>query len=114
MENRDGAAIRHATAKLQKQPARARLLFLLSDGKPLDCGCDHYFDRYAQDDTRAALREARKLGIHPFCVTVDPTGPAYLARMYGEVAYTVIDRLDALPARLVRVYGRLAFTGNRT
>lgn len=114
MENRDGAAIRHATAKLQKQPARVRLLFLLSDGKPLDCGCDHYYDRYAQDDTRAALREARKLGIHPFCVTVDPTGPSYLARMYGEVAYTVIDRLDALPARLMRVYGRLAMSGNRT
>ncbi|MDP2311422.1 MAG: hypothetical protein Q8P41_00840 [Pseudomonadota bacterium] len=114
MENRDGAAIRHATAKLQKQPARVRLLFLLSDGKPLDCGCDHYYDRYAQDDTRAALREARKLGIHPFCVTVDPTGPSYLARMYGEVAYTVIDRLDALPARLMRVYGRMAMSGNRT
>ncbi len=113
MENRDGAAIRHATMKLQKQPARVRLLFLLSDGKPLDCGCDHYYDRYAQDDTRAALREARKLGIHPFCVTVDPTGPSYLARMYGEVAYTVIDRLDALPERLMRVYGRLATNGVR-
>lgn len=114
MENRDGAAIRHATAKLLKQPARARILFLLSDGKPLDCGCDHYYDRYAQDDTRAALREARKAGIHPFCVTVDPTGPTYLARMYGEVAYTVIDRLDALPSRLVRIYGRLAGPGART
>lgn len=114
MENRDGAAIRHATKKLLEQPARARLLFLLSDGKPLDCGCDHYYDRYAQDDTRAALREARKVGIHPFCVTVDPTGPSYLARMYGEVAYTVIDRLDALPSRLMRVYGRLALTGSRT
>ncbi len=113
MENRDGAAIRHATAKLHRYPARVRLLFLLSDGKPLDCGCDHYFDRYAQDDTRAALREARKLGIHPFCVTVDPTGPAYLTRMYGEVAYTVIDRLDALPARLMRIYGRLAVNGAR-
>ncbi len=114
MENRDGAAIRHATKKLLEQPARVRLLFLLSDGKPLDCGCDHYYDRYAQDDTRAALREARKLAIHPFCVTVDPTGPAYLARMYGEVAYTVIDRLDALPDRLMRVYTRLATSGNRT
>lgn len=114
MENRDGAAIRHATVKLLQQPARSRLLFLLSDGKPLDCGCDHYYDRYAQDDTRAALREARKLGIHPYCVTVDPTGPSYLARMYGDVAYTVIDRLDALPARLMRVYGRMAMGGNRT
>lgn len=108
MENRDGAAIRHATAKLAAEPARARILILLSDGKPLDCGCDHYFDRYAQDDTRAALREARQRGIHPFCITVDPTGPAYLPRMYGDVAYTVIDRIDTLPAQMVRVYRRLA------
>ncbi|MFZ5482100.1 MAG: hypothetical protein ACOZNI_35395 [Myxococcota bacterium] len=108
MENRDGAAIRHATAKLTAWPARARLLILLSDGKPLDCGCDHYFDRYAQEDTKVALREARKAGVHPFCITVDPSGPSYLARMYGEVAYTVIDRVESLPARLVHVYKRLA------
>lgn len=108
MENRDGAAIRHATAKLAAWPARQRLLILLSDGKPLDCGCDHYFDRYAQEDTRVALREARQLGIHPFCITVDPSGPQYLANMYGEVAYTVIDRVEALPDRLVKVYRRLA------
>lgn len=108
MENRDGAAIRHATRKLMERPSRVRLLILLSDGKPLDCGCDHYYDRYAQDDTRAALREARKEGVHPFCITVDPTGPQYLARMYGEVAYTVIDNVAKLPERLVRVYRRLA------
>jgi len=108
MENRDGAAIRHATRKLAATPARVRLLFLLSDGRPLDCGCDHYFDRYAQEDTRVALREARVAGIHPFCITVDPTGPQYLARMYGEVAYTVIDKVDALPSRLVAIYKKLA------
>lgn len=108
MENRDGAAIRHATRRLSAWPARSRLLILLSDGKPLDCGCDHYYDRYAQEDTRVALREARKAGVHPFCVTVDPTGPQYLKRMYGDVAYTVIDRVEALPARLVQVYRRLA------
>ena len=42
-----------------------------------------------------------------FCVTVDPTGPSYLPRMYGDVAYTVIDRVDQLPERLVRLVRRL-------
>jgi len=65
MENRDGAAIRHASGKLLRQPSRIKLLVLLSDGKPLDCGCDQYSDRYAQEDTRQALLEARKEGIHP-------------------------------------------------
>lgn len=107
MENRDGAAIRHATKKLLARPARVRLLILLSDGKPLDCGCDHYSDRYAQEDTRVALTEARKRGVHPFCITVDPQGHHYLARMYGEIGYTVIDRIEKLPQRLPQIYRRL-------
>ncbi len=107
MENRDGAAIRHATRKLAEQPSRVKLLLLLSDGKPLDCGCDHYSDFYAQEDTRAALTEARSLGIYPFCITVDPHGQDYLARMYGEHGYTVIDRVESLPDRLPRIYRRL-------
>jgi nitric oxide reductase NorD protein len=107
MENRDGAAIRHAAARLAKERARVKLLILLSDGKPLDCGCDHYADRYAQEDTRAALAEARRQGVHPFCITVDPSGPAYLGAMYGEGGYTVIDRVERLPERLPLVYRRL-------
>lgn len=107
MENRDGAAIRHATRRLLDQPARVRLLVLLSDGKPLDCGCDHYYDRYAQEDTRVALREARADGVHPFCITVDPRGSTYLDRMYGDVGYTVIERVSKLPERLPGIYRRL-------
>ena len=107
MENRDGAAIRHATRRMLEWPARVRLLVLLSDGRPLDCGCDHYSDRYAQEDTRMALQEARKAGIHPFCITVDPSGQSYLSRMYGEGGYTVISEVEALPERLTRIYRRL-------
>ena len=107
MENRDGTAIRHATAKLKKLPARSKLLVLLSDGRPLDCGCDHYYDYYAQEDTRMALREARAEGVHPFCITVDPRGRRYLESMYGEVGYVVVDRPETLPEKLPRIYRRL-------
>lgn len=107
MENRDGAAIRHAAQRLARVPARTRLLVLLSDGRPLDCGCDQYADRYAQEDTRQALQDARAHGVHPFCITVDPTGPAYLQEMYGEGAYTVVDRAERLPERLPALYRRL-------
>ncbi|HCH61619.1 MAG: hypothetical protein CL927_11945 [Deltaproteobacteria bacterium] len=107
MENRDGAAIRHATRRMLEWPARVRLLVLLSDGRPLDCGCDHYSDRYAQEDTRMALLEARKQGIYPFCITVDPAGQSYLGRMYGEGSFTVISDVEALPERLTRIYRRL-------
>lgn len=107
MENRDGAAIRHATQKLRRHPAKTRLLILLSDGRPLDCGCDQYYDHYAHQDTRAALREARQAGVHPFCITVDPRGESYLESLYGEVGYVVIEDVEHLPQKLPRIYRRL-------
>jgi nitric oxide reductase activation protein len=107
MENRDGAAIRHATRLLSAHPARHRLLVVLSDGRPLDCACPAYRDRYAIEDTRAALREARAHGVHPFCVTVDSQARGYLADMAGAVSYTVIERAEQLPERLVAVVRRL-------
>ena len=107
MENRDGAAIRHATKRLMEIDAGTRLLILLSDGKPLDCGCDIYQGSYAHGDTRMALREAIERRVHPFCITVDPAGEDYLRDLYGEVRYAVIDSVSALPARLPAIYRRL-------
>jgi nitric oxide reductase NorD protein len=104
-QNRDGAAIRHAVAKLKQRDVKTRLLVLLSDGRPLD---GDYKDEYALEDTKAALQEARRDGIHPFCVTIDREADQYLRRMYGQVAYTVIDRVESLPAKLPRIYQRLA------
>lgn len=103
-QNRDGAAIRHAAAKLLARDARVKLLVLLSDGKPLD---DGYADEYALEDTKRALREARMAGVDPFCITVDRNADDYLKRMYGDVNFLVIDRIAALPERLPRIYQRL-------
>lgn len=103
-QNRDGAAIRHATSKLLGQPARVKLLMLISDGKPLD---DAYADEYSLEDTKLALREARMRGIEPFCITVDREADHYLRRMYGEVRFLIVDHAGALPERLPRLYRRL-------
>ena len=103
-QNRDGGAIRHAVAKLRQREVKTRLLVLLSDGRPLD---GEYKDEYALEDTKAALREARREGIHPFCVTIDREADGYVRRMYGDVDYTVIDRVESLPTRLPRIYQRL-------
>lgn len=103
-QNRDGAAIRHAAAKLLARQAKTRLLILLSDGRPLD---GEYKDEYSLEDTKVALREGRRRGIHPFCVTVDREADSYLRRMYGDVQFTVIDRIEALPMKLPRIYRQL-------
>jgi hypothetical protein len=103
-QNRDGAAIRHATAKLMVREAKTRLLILVSDGRPLD---GDYKDEYSLEDTKAALREARERGIDPFCVTIDRDADRYLRRMYGDVRFAVIDRVESLPVKLPGIYRRL-------
>ncbi|MBI3804268.1 MAG: VWA domain-containing protein [Nitrospirae bacterium] len=103
-QNRDGAAIRHATRKLLAQPAKVKLLVLISDGKPLD---DGYSGAYATADTKMALREAKRRGIHSYCITIDREGSEYLQGMYGEVAYLIIDAVETLPVKLPQIYKRL-------
>src|SRR5690606_27002297 len=61
---RAGAAIRHATSLLMRQPAEHRLLLMLSDGKPNDA--DRYDGRFGVEDMRQAVTEARLQGLFPF------------------------------------------------
>jgi hypothetical protein len=100
-----GAAIRHATSRLTRQDARTKLLIVLSDGRPYDH--DYGDSRYARDDTRMALRQARIEGITPFCITIDRESEDHLRDMYGEVGYTIIDDVLSLPERLPGIYTRL-------
>jgi nitric oxide reductase NorD protein len=100
-----GAAIRHATAKLEQQDARTRLLIVLSDGRPYDH--DYGDARYAREDTRAALMDAKARGITPFCITIDRESESELRDLYGEVGYTIIDDVLSLPERLPGIYRRL-------
>jgi nitric oxide reductase NorD protein len=100
-----GAAIRHATARLKKQNSRTRLLIVLSDGRPYDH--DYGDARYAREDTREALRQAKNAGIVPFCITIDRESEAELRDLYGEIGYTIIDDVLSLPERLPGIYRRL-------
>lgn len=100
-----GAAIRHAITRLSHQDARTKLLIVLSDGRPYDH--DYGDSRYAREDTRVALRQARIEGITPFCITIDRDSEDQLKDMYGEVGYTIIDDVLSLPERLPGIYRRL-------
>lgn len=104
-----GAPLRHLTAALAREPARRRLLLLLSDGKPNDE--DEYEGRYGVEDTRRAVVEARLLGVEVFCLTVDREGSTYLPRMFGPHGYAVLPEVRELPERLVDLYRRLTRAG---
>ena len=100
-----GAAIRQASRILVEQPASRRLLLLVSDGKPNDL--DHYDSRYGIEDTRMAIHEARRIGLQPFCVTIDREGGEYLPYLFGPAGFTVIRKPEDLPSRLPLLYAQL-------
>ena len=102
---RAGAALRHAIRLLQAQPARHRLLLLLSDGKPNDE--DDYEGRYGVEDMRQAVLEARHAGQSPFCLTVDRQAAAYLPRIFGPHNYALLPRPELLPSVLLDWMKRL-------
>jgi nitric oxide reductase NorD protein len=102
---RMGVAIRHLARLLSEVEAKTRLLITLSDGKPDDY--DGYRGEYGIEDTRQALLEAKRQGIHPFCITIDKEGLDYLPHMYGMVNYTVLDEVRKLPLKVSDIYRRL-------
>jgi nitric oxide reductase NorD protein len=104
-----GAGIRHAAQRLAREDASRRLLLILTDGKPNDL--DRYEGRWGIEDTRHAVGEARRQGLEPFCVTIDPGGNDYLPHLFGSGGYVVIRHPAELPARLPLLYARLTAGG---
>jgi nitric oxide reductase NorD protein len=102
---RIGAAVRHVTARLAERPHRHRLLLLVSDGKPNDI--DHYEGRYGIEDSRMAIREARKAGLRVFGVTVDEDAQDYFPYIFGRGAYAIVSDISRLPAALPAIYRQI-------
>ena len=102
---RAGAAIRHASAALMREPASQRLLLLLSDGKPNDA--DVYEGCYGVEDMRRAVIEAKLQGIAPFCLTVDRHAAGYLPGVFGANQYALLPKPSMLPTALLDWMQRL-------
>jgi nitric oxide reductase NorD protein len=103
---RMGFALRHMTKLLNQVEAKTRVLVTLSDGRP-----DDYFDVYrgvyGVEDTRMALLEASRTGIHPFCITLDRDARDYLPHMYGAARYVILDDVRQLPVKVTDIYRRI-------
>jgi hypothetical protein len=99
-----GAYIRHAGWMLASRPQSRRVLMVVSDGKPEDRG--EYRGRQGIRDAAMAVQEVRRLGVHPFCVSLDPAEDAegWLKEVWGAGKYLALDQVDALPTRLPEVF----------
>ncbi len=102
---RMGAAIRHVSTQLDKQSNRKRLLMILTDGKPNDV--DNYEGRFALEDCRRAVFEARARGQAVFAVTVDRNAEDYLPAIFGRQGYALVSNIGKLPSALPAIYRNL-------
>ncbi|MBB3593753.1 nitric oxide reductase NorD protein [Rhizobium sp. BK529] len=102
---RMGAAIRHVSSQLESDGARKKLLLILTDGKPNDV--DHYEGRFALEDSRKAVMEARANGQAVFAVTVDRSAGDYLPAIFGRSGFALVSDISRLPNALPTIYRSL-------
>lgn len=100
-----GAAVRHVSADLAQQTRERRLLLVITDGKPNDL--DHYEGRHGIEDSRMAIREARRGGQAVYGVTIDAKGKSWFSRIFGRGGYAVIPDPDHLTTALPEIYHHL-------
>jgi nitric oxide reductase NorD protein len=100
-----GAAIRESAKILERQQSSSKLLLIISDGKPNDV--DRYDGRYGIEDTKKAISEVKKMGITPFCITIDLEAKEYLSYLFGKNGYLLIRDSQKLPKALPQIYMNL-------
>jgi len=105
---RMGAAVRHTAAELCKRPNRHRLLLVLSDGKPSDS--DYYEGRYAIEDTRRAVLEAREKDLKVFGITIDLDAQQYIGHLFGRGGYAMVHKPEHLSQALPGIYQQIIST----
>ncbi len=46
-------------------------------------------------------------GIYTYCLTLDPLADRYVARIFGENRYAIVDHVERLPERLPAVFATI-------
>jgi hypothetical protein len=105
LSTRMGAALRHAGWHLTQQNATKRLVLVITDGEPADI--DERDPQYLRHDTKKAVEDLAMQGVHTYCLTLDPNADRYVARIFGENNYSIVDHVERLPERLPAVFAAL-------
>ena len=95
--NRDGVPIKYAAEKLLKVDADIKVLFIISDGKPL--AKPNYKDELAKEDLRSIISEYSRKGIHLF-VSAIGNDRDVIKDIYGEHRFLDISNMNTLPNRI--------------
>ena len=99
--NRDGAAVRFAAERLDRETADVKLMFILSDGQPND---DGYSGSAAEADLRGIKREYTRKGIRIYAAAIGDDREN-IERIYGDGFLDITDLRD-LPVLLTGIITR--------
>ncbi len=105
LSTRMGPALRHAGEHLLRQPAKKKLILMISDGEPADI--DELDPQYLRHDAQKAVEENKARGISTFCLTLDKNADNYVATIFGANRYSIVDNVKRLPERLSKVFASL-------
>ena len=93
--NRDGAAIAYMCEKLLKRPEADKVLIVISDGQPTECG---FFSVNAKEDTMITLQKYRKKGVNIIGAVIDDYDS--VEEIYGRMNCLNLTDLTKLPTAL--------------
>lgn len=100
-DNRDGAALRFVAERLSARPEEEKLLLLVSDGQPADCG---YSGSAAEEDLRGIKQEYQRKKIL-FVAAAIGEDKQNIERIYGDSFMDITD-LSQMPIKLTSVVKR--------
>lgn len=106
LSTRMGAALRHASADLDRETADHKVILIMTDGEPSDI--DVVEDDYLVEDARHAVAAAASRGIRTFCLTLDRRADEYVRKIFGSRNYLISDKAETFAGRAGQTLVRLA------
>lgn len=101
--NRDGAALRLAAEKLNRQSATTKLLLNISDGQPK--ALPDYTGKKAKEDIQSVLKEYERQGIL-FVSAAIGQDKEEIKTIYGESRFVDITDLNEFPKQMIQLIAR--------
>lgn len=102
--NRDGVPIKYVAEKLLNVDADIKVLFIISDGKPL--AKPNYKDQLAKEDLKNVIGEYSRKGINFFVAAIG-NDREVIKDIYGDNRFLDISNINTLPNRISMILKNL-------
>lgn len=102
---RIGPALRHAQEMLAREPARRKIILLITDGRP--CDYDRYEGTYGIKDVKKAIETGRQNGIQTHAFAVEKQAAEYFPAMFTQHSYDIVPTPQRLTETMCNLFSRL-------